>query len=364
MNLTLRNPDKLLMRKLGGTSFDLILFLATIFLMSLGFIVLRSVAPTIYPLYFLFIILAFASFIIFLQIEFEVLELFSKHLYVVSIFLLILPLVFGQVTRGAIRWIPLGPITIQPSEVVRPFLLLFFASFLTSRELNAKRLVIALFLLALPFFLILVQPSLGVAVLTLVGFLGVLLASSLKKQYIASGILVFLVLIPIFWLFLAPYQKSRLSSFLDLSSDPRGAGYNSIQAMISVGSGRLTGRGLGEGVQTQLRFLPEKHTDFIFAATAEELGLVGAIFLIAALFIVLFRLTKIIENARSPTGRAYVSGFFLVLLAETVIHIGMNVGILPVTGIPLPLVSAGGSSLLATMTGLAIAINVRKRSSA
>lgn len=341
---------------------DPILFLAVVFLILLGLVVLRSVAPTIFPLYFLFILLGFLSFFVFLQIDFEILQLFSKHLYILSLFLLVLPLLIGQVTRGAIRWIPLGPIAIQPSEIVRPFLLLFFASYLIEKKLDAKRLLQAFALLALPFFLILIQPSLGVAVLTLVGFLGVLLASQVEKKYLSSGVIVFLILIPIFWAFLAPYQKSRITSFIDPSSDPRGAGYNSIQAMISVGSGKITGRGLGEGVQTQLRFLPEKHTDFIFAAIAEELGLVGAVFVIAGLFIVLYRLTKVVEHPKSPTGRAYVAGFFLVFMTETFIHIGMNVGLLPITGIPLPLVSAGGSSLLATMTGLAIAVNVKKRS--
>ncbi len=201
------------------------------------------------------------------------------------------------------------------------------------------------------------------AILTLVGFAGVFLATPVKKKYLVYALGVFLALIPIFWFFLAPYQKARLTSFIDPAADPRGAGYNSIQAMISVGSGRIFGRGLGEGVQTQLAFLPERHTDFIFAATAEELGLVGSLFLLSGLFIVLWRLTKIIEQPKSPAGRAYVSGLFLALFAETMIHVGMNLGLLPITGVPLPLVSAGGSSLLATMIGLAIAVNAKKNAS-
>ncbi|MFV1917489.1 MAG: FtsW/RodA/SpoVE family cell cycle protein, partial [Patescibacteria group bacterium] len=233
------------------------------------------------------------------------------------------------------------------------------ANFLTTSKLDYKKIIIIFVLLFLPFFLILVQPCLGVAVLTLVGFLGVLLASPIKKKYLLAGLGIILVFIPLFWLTLAPYQRSRVTSFLDPTADPLGAGYNSIQAMISVGSGEISGRGLGEGVQTQLKFLPEKHTDFIFAAVAEELGLVGASLIILGLFILLWRLTKIIERPKNPAARAYVAGLFFAIFTESVIHIGMNVGLLPITGVPLPLVSAGGSSLVATMTGLAIAVNAK-----
>jgi rod shape determining protein RodA len=301
------------------------------------------------------------GFFVFLQIDFDILAIFSNHLYIISIFLLILPLVIGQVTRGAIRWIPIGPLTIQPSEIVRPFLLLFFANYLTKKEFNPKRAIFLIVLVLLPLLLILIQPSLGVAALTFVGFFGVLLASPVRKKYFLAGVLLFILLIPILWTVLAPYQKERIVSFLDPYSDPQGVGYNSIQSMISVGSGRLFGRGLGEGIQTQLAFLPEKHTDFIFAATAEELGFVGAIFLLLGLFIIFNRLIKTVENPVNPTSRAYASGLFLVLFLEATIHIGMNMGLLPITGVPLPLVSAGGSSYLATMVGLAISINARKK---
>ncbi len=201
----------------------------------------------------------------------------------------------------------------------------------------------------------------GVAVITLIGFFGVFLASPIKKKYVLLGFGFFLILLPLFWSLLAPYQKQRIVSFVDPYSDPQGAGYNSIQSMISVGSGRLVGRGLGEGVQTQLAFLPEKHTDFIFAAIAEELGFVGAGFLLAGIMLILWRLIKIVENPLNSFARAYASGFFLTVFAETTIHIGMNLGLLPITGIPLPLVSAGGSAFLATMVGLAIAVNAKKR---
>lgn len=329
--------------------------------LTLSVFVLHAIAPTLFPLYYLYLLMGILAFFIFAQIDFDIISLFSRHLYIVSIILLILPLLIGQVTRGAVRWIPIGPLTIQPAEIVRPFLLVFFANYLTTREIDGRMLVKALALLALPTFLIIIQPSLGVAVLSLVGFVGVILASTFKKRYIFWAIIFFLILLPVAWQLLAPYQRLRIITFLEPSRDPYGAGYNSIQSMISVGSGKLFGRGLGKGVQTQLSFLPERHTDFIFASVAEELGLVGAILVVGLSFFLLGRLVAFVENAQSPAARAYVAGLFLTLFTQTLVHIGMNVGLLPITGVPFPLLSAGGSSLLATMMGLGIALGARRK---
>src|SRR3990172_4602671 len=262
---------------------------------TLSIIVLRAIAPSLFPLYFLYIILGFGAFFLLLKTDFEIISIFSKHLYIASIVLLILPLLIGQVTRGAIRWIPIGALTIQPAEIVRPFLLIFFANYLTEKEVDAKRLINAFLLLSLPTALIVVQPSLGVAVLTVIGFVGVLFASTIKKKYFLWGLVFLAAFLPIIWQILAPYQKQRIITFLDPAKDPYGAGYNAIQAMISVGSGKIFGRGLGEGVQTQLSFLPERHTDFVFASIAEELGILGAMLVLLGAFFLLSRLILISE---------------------------------------------------------------------
>jgi rod shape determining protein RodA len=335
------------------------LFCVTI-LLSASLLVLHSISTSIFPNYYFYIVLSAIAFFVFLHLDFDVFLVFSKHLYIFSIILLILPLIIGQVTRGAIRWIPLGPITIQPSEIVRPFLILFFAQQIMERDLNFSNLIYSLFYAVLPIFLIVIQPSLGVALLTSVGFLGVIFAADLDKKLLLRGLFVILALIPLFWLVLAPYQRDRIGSFIDPASDPQGAGYNSIQAMISVGSGGLFGRGLGEGVQTQLAFLPEKHTDFIFASTAEELGLAGVTIVLLSLFILFWRMVLIMENARSPVARAFISGVILTFLTETFIHIGMNMGLLPITGVPLPFMSAGGSALLALSISLALVMNAKR----
>jgi rod shape determining protein RodA len=339
---------------------DFLLVLSTTFLIGVSVVVLRSLVAEIFPFYLIYIFVALLFLYVFSKIDFEIFVSFSPHLYVFSLVLLLLTLIIGNITRGAVRWIPLGKISIQPSEVVRPFLILFFAKYAVSAELSVKRLVKLVLVFLIPFFLILIQPSLGVAILTFIGFFGVVIASSFPKKYLLLGTAILLAVLPLVYFVLQPYQRLRINTFLDPSKDPYGAGYNSIQSMISVGSGGVFGRGLGKGIQTQLAFLPERHTDFIFASIAEELGLMGAFLVILGLFAVFWRIINIIENSQGPVARAFVSGVFLVLFAETFIHIGMNVGLLPITGVPLPFISAGGSALIGTMMSIALVLSARK----
>lgn len=332
----------------------------SLFLLSVGLVSLFSVAKYLFPSYFLYVGLALLAFLFFTKFEYEILAIFSSHLYIVSIILLLIPLILGEVTRGTVRWIPIGSFQLQPSEIVRPFLFLFWANYLIEKPINTRRFINFSILLALPIILIVIAPSLGVAVLTSVGALGVIISSAIPKKYIVMGFVLILTVIPIFWYILAPYQKQRVLTFLDPQKDPRGAGYNSIQAMISVGSGKIFGRGLGEGVQTQLLFLPERHTDFIFASIAEEMGFAGSLFLVLLFLLFFWGISKVIAEPVSPSSRAFASGVFLSLFAETFIHIGMNMGLLPITGVPLPLVSAGGSSLLATAIFIALLLKAKK----
>ncbi len=350
------------MRSIFGFLFkDFTLSISIFFLITFSVVVLFSLDKPLFPLYFVYIFVAIGAFWFFSQVDFDIISLFSKHLYITSIVLLLLTLIIGRVTRGTIRWIPIGPFSLQPAEIVRPLLLVFFATYMTKGQMDVKKAITSVVLLAIPVILILIQPSLGVSVLTVVGFTGVLIAGKFNKKYLLAVLAGILVLIPLLWFFLAPYQKQRIQTFLDPEKDPLGAGYNSLQSTIAVGSGKIFGTGLGKGIQTQLAFLPEKQTDFIFAAVAEELGIVGATIILSISFILLFRLIRFMENAVSPAGRAYISGFFLIYLVQIFVHVGMNMGMLPVTGVPFPLLSAGGSSLLATMAGLGIALGCMKR---
>lgn len=340
--------------------FDWLLVAPIFLLLIFSFFILNSVSPTLFPSYYWYFIFGILFFLFFSLFDFEVISVFSKYFYIISILLLLITLVIGQVTRGSVRWIPIGSFSLQPSEIVRPFLLIFFANFLASKRLNFKRLVQCLLLMALPLILILVQPSLGVTVLTAVGFLGIFLASETPKKYFLYLGLITLILVPLVFVFLAPYQKTRISAFLDPSKDPQGAGYNAIQSTISVGSGKLFGRGLGRGVGTQLKFLPERHTDFIFASVAEEMGFIGATVLLLLTSILLLRIINYTENAINISARLFLGGLFLTMFTQVVVHVGMNMGLFPITGVPYPLVSAGGSSLLATMTSLGIVMGTKK----
>lgn len=340
---------------------DVYLSISVFILLILSLIVLNSIAPSLFPSYFINIVIAILAFWFFAQIGFDIVALFSKHFYMVSIFLLLLTLVIGNVTRGTIRWIPIGPLNIQPGEIVRPFLLVFFAVYLTREKVTLKRTFKVLLLLALPAVLILVQPSLGVSIITVIGFIGVAISTNFNKKYLFVVFAVLIAVTPLFWQIMTSYQKQRILNFLEPESAPLGAGYNSLQSTIAAGAGEITGRGLGRGIQTQLSFLPAKQTDFIFSATAEELGIIGAGLMLAATFVILWRLTAFMGHSVSPAARAYLSGFFLTYLAQVFIHTGMDMGLLPVTGLPFPLVSAGGSSLLATMIGLGIALGAYRR---
>lgn len=323
-------------------------------------LMLFSAAPYLFPDYYAYIIVGLICLIIFSAIDFEIYEAFSTYLYSLSLALLIFNFIMGEVTRGVVRWITIGPYTIQPSEMVRPFLILFFAVFMTQKLLTIRRFIKALIAFSIPAILILLQPSLGVTVLLAVGFAGVTMSLDFDKRILLTAVLFTFLFMPLSWFILAPYQKGRILALLNPTSDPYGAGYNSIQAQIAVGSGKLTGRGLGEGVQTQLSFLPERHTDFIFASISEELGSLGSVLIILLSFFILWRLINIIGRAKTLGARAFVSGVFLTMFVQIFVHIGMNMGIMPITGIPLPLVSAGGSSLVATMIMLGMCISAKK----
>ncbi len=340
--------------------FDLKLIIPCLLLLIFGIIILNSISPTLFPDYYWFYAVGVIAFIFFAIFDFDIISAFSKYFYIFSILLLVLVLIIGQVTRGTVRWIPVGSFSLQPSEIVRPFLLIFFANYIAEKKLDIKRLINILILMIIPLFLILIQPSLGVSALTAVGFLGLFLASEINKKYFLYLGLIALVLAPLVFLILAPYQRIRVLSFLDPSKDPQGAGYNAIQSTISVGSGKFLGRGLGRGVGTQLAFLPERQTDFIFASVAEEMGFVGAFILLGLTFFLFLQIINYASNSMSIPARLFLGGVFLTLFAQVVVHVGMNMGLFPITGVPYPLVSAGGSSLLATLITLGVVNGTKK----
>lgn len=337
-----------------------VIHVVLVLLVIMSMLVLNSVAPFLFPTYYAYILIAAILFYIVRHIDFDIILAFSPLFYGLSIILLLATAILGEVSRGTVRWLDLGFIRFQPSEIVRPFVFLFVAYYISKSQLTAKRAIFGISLSLLPVLLIAAQPSLGVAMLTAIGFVSIFLARGVRLKHFLIALFIGITILPIGWVFMQPYQKNRIVSFLNPEADPMGAGYNSIQSMISVGSGNLFGRGLGEGVQTQLAFLPEKHTDFIFASITEELGLFGALLVVIFLFILFYMLSRIVVNPPNNTAQSYTAGVLLMLFSETFIHIGMNMGITPVTGVPLPFVSAGGSALIGTVLALAIIISAIK----
>ncbi|MEK7521468.1 MAG: FtsW/RodA/SpoVE family cell cycle protein [Patescibacteria group bacterium] len=332
-------------------NFDLWIFIPAAFLVTLGGIILSSVSPQSFPQQFFYIFLALLTLLLFTNLDLRFFRGISPALYIISIALLVATLISGAIIRGSSRWIEIGPIVFQPSEIVKPLLILFFASIV-----SAKRGILLAMLTFLPaFILVFIQPDLGSTIILASGLFGVLLFGGIPMWWIGGGALLFGLLTPVLWNFLAEYQKQRIYTFLTPSQDPLGAGYNSIQAIIAIGSGGMFGRGLGQGTQSQLAFLPERQTDFVFAAISEELGFLASLAIIIAFITILTRLVWIIKSTNDSFLQALLGGIFFIFFVHSVVNIGMNLGILPVTGIPLPFVSSGGSALISmsAMLGLA-----------
>ncbi|KKW20791.1 MAG: Bacterial cell division membrane protein [Parcubacteria group bacterium GW2011_GWA1_51_12] len=289
--------------------------------------------------------------------------LLAVYLFLVSALAVLL--FSGARVRGVVSWFHIGSFAIEPGEFVKIILIVILAKYFSRRHVEIYRLrhlIISGVYAVLPIGLILLQPDLGTAVILGSVWLGIVIFSGIRLKHLAAFSVLFVAVAIISWSFLfAPYQQSRIISFLNPWNDPRGTGYNAIQSMIAVGSGELWGKGLGYGSQTRLHFLPEPATDFIFAAFAEEWGFVGVLFLLSVYGVIFWRLFRIGMRAGDNFARLAILGISIVIFTHIFIHVGMNVGILPITGITLPFVSYGGSSILTAMVlaGLAESIAIR-----
>jgi len=344
---------------LSSRKFDIFLLLPSLFLIGIGILVIASVSPSNVLDHLFSIFIALTFFFLFSFLDLEIIFSFSPFIYLFGVIFLILPFLLGTITRGAVRWIPIGSLTIQPSEIVKPFLAIVSAWYWVKNKFSIKTFLIYCFL-ALPVLaLIFFQPDLGSTLAVLCIFAGTIFISPIKPKQIFLLALVMLLSLPLLWFSLKDYQRLRVVHFLNPYSDPLGEGYNVIQSKITVGSGNLFGRGLGRGTQSHLAFLPERHTDFVFASLAEETGLAGCIILLTLYFLLLSRILKLAKMAlkNKPDDKSFYIlslGIFFFLFFQIVVNIGMNMGLLPITGITLPLVSFGGSSLLTTMVSLGI----------
>jgi len=320
------------------------LILPFILVSSLGMLVLRSIVPELVGVQALFLAVAFVAFLFFSSLDYQF--LFSLHfpVYILSLLFLLTPMLFGAVSRGAVRWIQVWEFSLQPSELIKPFLLITFAVIAASRQ-NHKLLKLII-LGGIPTLLVFIQPDLGTTLVIGVAWAAIVLSQIPLRQVIPLAATLVL-LVPFSYKFiLHDYQRQRLTTFVNPYQDPLGQGYHVIQSIIAVGSGQFSGRGLGHGTQSQLRFLPERHTDFIFASLSEELGYAGSFFVLWLLVVLYWRIYKISQIVRDPASSLFCLAVASMLTFQTFVNMGMNMGIAPVTGITLPLLSYGGSSFL------------------
>jgi rod shape determining protein RodA len=300
-----------------------------------------------------------------LTIDYRHLERLAYPLYILSIILLLAVMVAGKTVSGSKRWLGAGFLTFQPSELVKIGIILVLARhfhrFSPEKTLNFKDIIYPLVLILIPAALIVKQPDLGSAILvTLVGVSMILLVG-VNWRTLLAGVVVLLGSIPVVWPFLKEYQKQRVRIFLDPEQDPLGAGYHIIQSKIAVGSGQFWGKGFLQGTQSQLHFLPEQHTDFVFSVFAEEWGFVGSALLVVLYLDLSLWGLLIARSCKERFGQLLALGVTALLFWQVFINLCMVTGLMPVVGIPLPLFSYGGSSLITTMFALGLLLNLRMR---
>jgi len=286
---------------------------------------------------------------------------FSTPLYFLMFFILLFGVLFGKTVHGTTGWISLGFFRFQPVEAAKVALLLFLSRFIAQKRTELGewvRIVSSLVLSSVLVLLVLRQPDLGSALSLLFLWVGLIAVSGIRARHMIVLVLIGSVLAFGGYFTLEEYQRARIETFFHPESDPQGSGYNVIQSMVAIGSGGIFGKGIGYGSQSQFSFLPEKHTDFIFAAVSEELGLVGAGALLFAYFLLLTRIYRIAVSAGDNTGFLLGIGAFCYFLFQILVNIGMNLGVFPVTGLPAPFLSYGGSSLLSSFGILGLLLSV------
>ncbi len=351
--------------------FDLPLFGTTLLLLVIGLSLQYSISLsgnnlTIFYRQLIFVVLGLAAYFLLSFYSYRHLAKMHRIIYPLLLLALVIVLVFSREVRGSTRWIDLGFVVFQPSEVAKLVVILGLGRwlYLQRGQINSWKSIIVTFIYAfIPAGLVILEPDLGSAIIIMGIWLGVLLVSPIKKRFIFSLAVLLIVLAGIGWQFvLKDYQKYRIEVFLDPQLDPHGRGYNVRQAMIAVGNGQLWGRGLGQGLQSQLRFLPERQTDFIFASASEEIGFLGSSVILALYVYLLFRILRVARSAPDDLALYLASGVLFMIFGMIVINIGMNVGLLPVTGIPLPFLSYGGNSLIVVLASLGMAQNISRQS--
>lgn len=357
-------------------NFDTLLFCLALIITLLGIMTIYSatrplpggVQPDYYIKQIYWLILSMAAMVAVITIDYNWLSRISSWLLGISVFLLLMVLALGRVGMGAKRWITLGPINFQPSELYKLVLVIVLAKYLSkSKALLDHRGVFYTFLafVMIPLLLILKQPDLGTAVVVLAIFASMLLTRGVGRKLITLAVLISFISVPfvgsIVWDGLKDYQQKRIIAFVNPDVDPEGVSYHVQQSKVAVGSGGLFGKGYLKGTQGPFRFLPEKHTDFVFAVYAEEWGFFGSLMLLLLYGGIIIRAISIAQNAKDRFGRFLALGLTYMYMIYCFVNIGMTLGLAPVVGIPLPFMSYGGTALMSNFVAIGLLINIRAR---
>jgi len=358
-------------------NFDWRFFTIVLCLLGVGILSIYSITyhqsgrggTPIYAKQLYWIGLGLIVFLASLTVDYHELCRFSYLFYALVIITLLSVLVIGRVSQGARRWLSLGIIAFQPAELARLALVMVLAKYFSTRQrptgFGFSHLLMPFLLLLIPLVLIIKQPDLGTALALLFTGFAVLLLAGLRSRSLAVSVFLSAMFLPFgwhfFWNSLKDYQRDRLATFLDPSSDPMGRGYHLLQSKIAIGSGGLLGKGLFGATQSQLKFLPEGHTDFIFAVFSEEWGFVGVFLLMSLYLSVIILGFEIALKAKDPLGTYLAAGIVVMFTFYFIMNIGMTLGLLPVVGVPLPLMSYGGTSVVITLASLGLLMNVKSR---
>lgn len=339
---------------------DILALLSIFALGSISLLVISSVNKSLADSQIIFWIIGLVAFLISANFDYKNWQKLSIPFYIFVILSLLILIFVGSPVRGSVRWFDFGPFRFQPSELAKLSSVLILANFFKERSAaSLKNAFLSFLLILLPAFLIFRQPDLGNALVIFAIWLGLSFSAGFKVKYLFILLIIGMFLSLFEFGFLSPYQKSRLSTFLNPNADPLGQGYNIIQAKIALGSGGFFGKGLGHGSQSQLNFLPEAESDFIYASLVEQLGFIGGSLIILVFSLLLTRIIKI-SRSKDRYATLIIAGVISYLTFQFLVNTGMNMGLLPVTGITLPLVSYGGSSLISTLFLLGIVFSIKR----
>ena len=353
-------------------NFDFILLLSALFIAVLGTINLYSICLSSWEESSVFfyrqiywIVLGLVLILLVLPLNYLTFVRYAYYLHSLALLLLIVVMVIGKTKLGSQRWLAMGPVNIQPSEIAKiTFIFMlskFYAENCSAKPFGLRELWLPGLFLGVTFLLIFVQPDLGTAGIVALIFVSLLFFVRVKtKQFVICAV-TGIAALPLLWSFLKDYQKQRVLTFINPELDPLRSGYQIIQSKIAIGSGCLLGKGFSLGTQNQLRFLPEQHTDFAFSVWGEEWGFVGCLFLLFLLIIMIYRGLYIAFNSKSLAGTILSLCLVFLLFWQILINLSMTVGLFPVVGVPLPLFSYGGSSMLTTMLAIGLLLNIGMR---